>query len=89
MTDPDETNALAEAVVDEPGLESVRGYAADSGEGRWTVQEAIDLAVPTPTIAAALFARFTSRQDDSPAMQAVAVLRDRFGGHGTLEQTDG
>lgn len=80
---------LAEAVVDEPGLESVRGYAADSGEGRWTVQEAIDLAVPTPTIAAALFARFTSRQDDSPAMQAVAVLRDRFGGHGTLEQTDG
>ena len=80
---------LAEAVVDEPGLESVRGYAEDSGEGRWTVQEAIDLAVPTPTIAAALFARFTSRQDDSPAMQAVAVLRDRFGGHGTLEQTDG
>jgi 6-phosphogluconate dehydrogenase len=80
---------LAEAVVDEPGLESVRGYAADSGEGRWTVQEAIDLAVPTPTIAAALFARFTSRQDDSPAMQAVAVLRDRFGGHGTWEQGDG
>jgi 6-phosphogluconate dehydrogenase len=80
---------LAGAVVDEPDLRSVRGYAADSGEGRWTVQQAIDLAVPTPTIAAALFARFASRQDDSPAMQAVAVLRDRFGGHGTLEQTDG
>jgi 6-phosphogluconate dehydrogenase len=80
---------LAGAVVDEPDLRSVRGYAADSGEGRWTVQQAIDLAVPTPTIAAALFARFASRQDDSPAMQAVAVLRDRFGGHGTWEQTDG
>jgi 6-phosphogluconate dehydrogenase len=73
---------LAEAVADDPGLADVRGYAADSGEGRWTVQEAIDHAVPTPTIAAALFARFTSRQPDSPAMQAVAVLRDRFGGHG-------
>lgn len=80
---------LAGAVVDEPDLRSVRGYAADSGEGRWTIQQAIDLAVPTPTIAAALFARFASRQDESPAMQAVAVLRDRFGGHGTLEQTDG
>jgi 6-phosphogluconate dehydrogenase len=80
---------LAQAVAADPGLDAVRGYAADSGEGRWTVQEAIDLAVPTPTIAAALFARFTSRQDESPAMQAVAVLRDRFGGHGTLEQTDG
>jgi 6-phosphogluconate dehydrogenase len=80
---------LAGAVADDPGLDAVRGYAADSGEGRWTVQEAIDLAVPTPTIAAALFARFTSRQEESPAMQAVAVLRDRFGGHGTLEPTDG
>jgi 6-phosphogluconate dehydrogenase len=80
---------LAGAVADDPALDAVRGYAADSGEGRWTVQEAIDLAVPTPTIAAALFARFSSRQDESPAMQAVAVLRDRFGGHGTLEQTDG
>lgn len=80
---------LTGAVVDEPDLRSVRGYAADSGEGRWTIQQAIDLAVPTPTIAAALFARFASRQDESPAMQAVAVLRDRFGGHGTLEQTDG
>ena len=60
----------------------MRGYADDSGEGRWSVQEAIDLAVPTPTIAAALFARFGSRQPDSPTMQAVAILRDRFGGHG-------
>lgn len=74
---------LAEAVAEDPGLEDVRGYAEDSGEGRWTVQDAIDLAVPSPTIAAALFARFASRQDDPPTMKAVAVLRDRFGGHGT------
>jgi 6-phosphogluconate dehydrogenase len=73
---------LAEAVARDPKLTEVRGYAEDSGEGRWTVQEAIDLSVPTPTIAAALFARFSSRQPDSPTMQAVAVLRDRFGGHG-------
>lgn len=73
---------LAGAVADDPGLSGVRGYAEDSGEGRWTVQEGIDLSVPTPTIAAALFARFGSRQIDSPTMQAVAVLRDRFGGHG-------
>jgi 6-phosphogluconate dehydrogenase len=73
---------LADAVGGDPKLTDVRGYAEDSGEGRWTVQEAIDLSVPTPTIAAALFARFGSRQPDSPTMQAVAVLRDRFGGHG-------
>lgn len=74
---------LAEAVAEDPKLDGVRGYAEDSGEGRWTVQDAIDLAVPSPTIAAALFARFASRQDDPPTMKAVAVLRDRFGGHGT------
>jgi 6-phosphogluconate dehydrogenase len=73
---------LADAVAVDPELTDVRGYAEDSGEGRWTVQEAIDLSVPTPAIAAALFARFGSRQPDSPTMQAVAVLRDRFGGHG-------
>lgn len=73
---------LADAVSDDPQLAAVRGYAEDSGEGRWTVQESVDLAVPAPTIAAALYARFASRQDDSPTMQAVAVLRDRFGGHG-------
>ena len=75
---------LAEAIADDPTLARVRGYAEDSGEGRWTVQEAIDLAVPTPTIAAALFARFSSQRPESPTMQAVAVLRDRFGGHGVM-----
>jgi 6-phosphogluconate dehydrogenase len=59
----------------------VRGYAEDSGEGRWTVEEAIAHAVPVPTISAALFARFVSRQDDSPAMKAIATLRNQFGGH--------
>ena len=57
------------------------GYVEDSGEGRWTVEEAINHAVPLPVITAALFARFASRQDDSPAMKAVAALRNQFGGH--------
>ena len=74
---------LAEAVVEDPSLESVVGWVEDSGEGRWTVQEAVDLAVPAPAITAALFARFASRQDDSPTMRALAMLRKRFGGHAT------
>ena len=72
---------LVEAVEDDPHLEKIRGYAEDSGEGRWTVEAAIDHAVPMPAIAAALFARFTSRQDDSPAMKAIAAMRNQFGGH--------
>lgn len=72
---------FAEAVADDPALESVRGYADDSGEGRWTVQEGIEHAVATPAIAAALYARFVSRQDDSPAMKAIAIMRNAFGGH--------
>ena len=57
-----------------------RGYAEDSGEGRWTVEAGIDNAVATPAITAALYARFVSRQDDSPAMKAVAAMRNQFGG---------
>ncbi|PSL01401.1 6-phosphogluconate dehydrogenase [Haloactinopolyspora alba] len=72
---------LVRALEDDPGLSELEGYADDSGEGRWTVQEAIDHAVPAPVITAALFARFASRQDDSPAMKAVAALRNQFGGH--------
>jgi 6-phosphogluconate dehydrogenase len=67
----------------DPGLTEVRGYASDSGEGRWTVNEAVRLAVPLPVISAALFSRFASRQDDSPAMKVVATLRNQFGGHST------
>lgn len=62
-------------------LSAIRGYADDSGEGRWTVQAAIDHAVPMPAISASLFARFVSRQDDSPAMKAIAAMRQGFGGH--------
>jgi len=72
---------LVQALRDDPGLASIGGYAEDSGEGRWTVEAAIDHAVPMPAIAAALFARFSSRQDESPAMQAVAAMRQQFGGH--------
>lgn len=72
---------LVKALEEDPGLSKIRGYAEDSGEGRWTVEAAIDNAVPMHTVAAALFARFTSRQDESPAMQAVAAMRNQFGGH--------
>jgi 6-phosphogluconate dehydrogenase len=72
---------LVAALDDDEGLKGLRGYAEDSGEGRWTVEAAIDNAVPLPAIAASLFARFSSRQDDSPAMRAVAAMRNQFGGH--------
>jgi 6-phosphogluconate dehydrogenase len=72
---------LVVALEADPGLSQLRGYAEDSGEGRWTVEAAIDHAVPLPVITAALFARFTSRQEDSPAMKVVAALRNQFGGH--------
>jgi 6-phosphogluconate dehydrogenase len=72
---------LVDALDEDPGLSKIRGYAEDSGEGRWTVQAAIDHEVPLPAIAASLFARFASRQDDSPTMKAVAAMRHQFGGH--------
>ena len=72
---------LAVALAEDPGLAGIKGWADDSGEGRWTVEEAVRLAVPLPVISAALFARFASRQDDSPAMKVVAALRQQFGGH--------
>ena len=72
---------LALGLADDPELDRIRGYAEDSGEGRWTVEEAVRLGVPANVLATALFARFTSRQEDSPAMKVVAVLRQQFGGH--------
>ncbi|MFG3659537.1 phosphogluconate dehydrogenase (NAD(+)-dependent, decarboxylating) [Streptomyces sp. NPDC047706] len=69
------------ALDDDQHLQKLRGYAEDSGEGRWTVEAAIDNAVPLPAITASLFARFASRQDDSPQMKMVAALRNQFGGH--------
>ena len=72
---------LVKALEQDPGLGEIDDWVEDSGEGRWTVDEAIDLAVPAPVISAALFARFQSRQEESPAMKAVAALRQQFGGH--------
>jgi len=72
---------LVAAVEEDPHLDKIAGYAEDSGEGRWTVEAAIENAVPMNVIAASLFARFTSRQDDSPAMKAIAAMRNQFGGH--------
>jgi 6-phosphogluconate dehydrogenase len=72
---------LVNALTEDNHLDKLRGYAEDSGEGRWTVEAAIDHAVPVPAIAASLFARFSSRQEDSPAMKAVAAMRNQFGGH--------
>jgi 6-phosphogluconate dehydrogenase len=72
---------LVDAMAADPGLTQIKGFAADSGEGRWTVEEAVRLGVPAPVASAALFARFASRQDDSPALKVVAALRNQFGGH--------
>ncbi|MPY97725.1 MAG: decarboxylating 6-phosphogluconate dehydrogenase [Actinophytocola sp.] len=80
---------LVRALEEDQDLTEVKGYVNDSGEGRWTVEEAINHAVPAPVISAALFARFASRQDDSPAMKAVAALRNQFGGHAVTRAGDG
>jgi 6-phosphogluconate dehydrogenase len=72
---------LARALQENPKLEGIKGYVEDSGEGRWTVQQAIDTAVPLYVIAAALFARFDSRRDESFAAKVDAALRNQFGGH--------
>ncbi len=73
------------ALDEDEHLELLKGYAEDSGEGRWAVEAAIDNAVPLPAITASLFARFASRQEDSPQMKMIAALRSQFGGH-TVEK---
>ena len=72
---------LARALEQNPGLDGIRGYVEDSGEGRWTVDEAVRTAVPLPAITAALYARFASRQSESFAAKVNAALREQFGGH--------
>ena len=67
--------------ADDPTLAGLRAYVDDSGEGRWTLQEAIDRAVPMPVLTASLFTRFRSRQDNSFAERMLAALRNQFGGH--------
>ena len=74
---------LAErALLEDPDLAAIRGYVEDSGEGRWTVQEAIDRDVPATVLTYALFARFRSRQEESFGAKLIAALRQQFGGHG-------
>ena len=69
------------ALADTEGFAKIKGYVEDSGEGRWTVTEAIDRAVPLPTITASLFARFSSRQENAYSARIIAALRNQFGGH--------
>jgi 6-phosphogluconate dehydrogenase len=76
---------LVRALQETPDFEGIRGVAADSGEGRWTVNEAVRLGVAAPVISAALFARFVSQDEDQLSMKVIAALRHQFGGH-TFEQ---
>ena len=79
---------MVNALQQDDDLSQLRGYAEDSGEGRWTVQAAVDHAVPAPVITAALYARFASRQEDSPAMKVIAALRNQFGGHAVTKAAE-
>jgi 6-phosphogluconate dehydrogenase len=72
---------VADGLAKDPELDKLRGYVEDTGEGRWTVDTAIDCAVPTPVIALALFERFRSRESNSFADRMLAMLRNQFGGH--------
>ncbi len=76
----------ADALDKDPRLEKITGYVEDTGEGRWTVQQAIELGVPMPVIADSLFARFRSRQQDSFSNRMLAALRNEFGGHAVKEK---
>ena len=79
---------LAESAFENDAkLESIEAYVDDSGEGRWTVMEAIHESVPAATIAGSLFARFASRDEDSFAMKTIAALRSEFGGHAVKESS--
>jgi 6-phosphogluconate dehydrogenase len=77
---------LVRALDQRPGLEGLAPVAQDSGEGRWTVQEAIERGVATPVISAALYARFVSQDQEGIAMKAIAALREQFGGHAVLPE---
>ncbi|MCB0322625.1 MAG: hypothetical protein KDD69_03595, partial [Bdellovibrionales bacterium] len=78
---------LSERMFEEdPELEGLRGYVQDSGEGRWTVEEGVRLAVPLPVITAALFARFRSRRENTFSDRVLAALRNQFGGHAVVKE---
>ena len=76
----------ADAFKKDPGLEHITGYVEDTGEGRWTVEQAIAHSVPMPAITSALFMRFRSRQDDTFSGKVLAALRNEFGGHAVKEK---
>lgn len=78
----------ADALADDPHLSDIRGWVADSGEGRWTVFESIDLDVPAPVITASLMARFVSRQEESYAAKLLAAMRNQFGGHAVKQASE-
>ncbi|WP_394275072.1 phosphogluconate dehydrogenase (NAD(+)-dependent, decarboxylating) [Luteococcus sp.] len=81
---------MVDALHKDPHLDKIDDIAEDSGEGRWTVTAAVDMGVPVPTIAASLFARFVSQQEEKPAMKMIAAMRNEFGGHGVVAaQPDG
>jgi len=81
---------LVKALQEDPGLSEISHYTTDSGEGRWTVEEAVKHSVPANVISAALFARFASRQEGgSPALKAVSALRQQFGGHSVVQKSSG
>jgi len=79
----------ATALQRNPDLKDIKGWVADSGEGRWAVEEAIERAVAVPGLAQALFARFNSRRPDAFSLRLIAALRDEFGGHGTRPSGEG
>jgi 6-phosphogluconate dehydrogenase len=76
----------AGALQKDPGLEGVKGFVEDSGEGRWTVMEALEEDVPAPVITLSLFARFASRREDAFSNRMLAALRREFGGHAVKER---
>jgi len=79
---------IAAGLEDGQELEGIEGWVADSGEGRWTVKEAMDLDVPAPVITLSLLMRFVSRQDESYGAKLLAVMRNQFGGH-AVKSSDG
>jgi 6-phosphogluconate dehydrogenase len=79
---------LERALADDQDLRAIKGWVADSGEGRWTVQEAIDRDVPAPVITLSLMTRFRSRQEDSYGAKVLAALRNEFGGHAVKAADD-
>ncbi|WP_420640790.1 phosphogluconate dehydrogenase (NAD(+)-dependent, decarboxylating) [Candidatus Leptofilum sp.] len=76
------------ALSEDANLSDIKGYVPDSGEGRWTVQEAIDLDIPAPIITHSLFARFVSRQEESFGAKMLAAMRNQFGGHAVVKAED-